>query len=332
MIFPVGPPATTASPLGMECDVCGSPDRLGLGTCVSCAQSGSDALLFLETSTRRADRRVLEAWLVGALEGAVSRSAAREAAEGLRPVVGLPAEAAGRAAGVLTMRGVNAVTVPRTKAWKRVPGAFALLTGATGGVGLFVGLTGTPLMLLLGPAFSALLIFGALRQLQQPVWRPQAGPVLGLSDAVEPTVRATLALLPKGRARQQLKALAALAAALGEPDELPASEELAEASDELVRLACGAVVDLDQLDRSLEILEQQPEDGAADESLQTAVAEATDIRDALFARLEDALGTLVRAQAANTDSAAELLKAAERLAEESIHRSKAWHEVQRLVS
>ena len=93
MILPV-PASGPSSPVARVCDVCGSADRLGLGTCASCAPPRAEALLFLKPSRRRADREVLEAWLVGALEGLVSRSAAREAADGLRPVVGLPAAAA----------------------------------------------------------------------------------------------------------------------------------------------------------------------------------------------------------------------------------------------
>lgn len=322
MILMSSPAVAAVDPLGYACDVCGSADRLGLGTCVVCARPGSDALLFLDPS--RADRRVLEAWLVGALGGAVSRREARDAAEGLRPVVSLPAAAAGRAAGTLTLRGVSVIQVSRAKAWTRIPPAFALLASVTAGVGLFVGLTGTPAMLLLAPCFSALLVLATLRQLRRPVWQPDATPVLGLSEATERDVRATLARLPEGRARRRLKDLAALVAALCEDDEMTAGPELADASDELLRLACGAVVDLDRLDRSLAALEGEP--------VSAVIAEATDIQDVLVSRLEDAFATLVRAQAMNTDSAGELVEAAERLADESIRRTEAWRQVQLLVS
>ena len=81
------------------CPVCGSADPLGLGACAPCAGREPESLRFFARSRRRADRRAIEAWLIEALGGVIDREAARDVAEGARPIVGLPAGLAGRVAG-----------------------------------------------------------------------------------------------------------------------------------------------------------------------------------------------------------------------------------------
>lgn len=312
------------------CGVCGVTDRLGLGSCAACGSSGADSLLFIQTSARRATREVIEAWLVGALDGVAGRAEAREAAEGTRPLVELPKEAAVRAAARLGQRGVHAVAVPRGNAWKRIPPAFLALTGTVAGVGLHAGLTGTPAMLFLGPVFAALLLSAGYRRLERPVWSPDTSSVLTLPPGLEPLVRVTLAGLRPGRARALLGELTSLAESLQREPDIPPGDDMREATETLVRLSCDAAADLDRLDRALALLEEQPEDEPEHER-DPSIARAERVRDGLAARLEEALATLTRARAATADPSAELQRAAERLAEETEYRAAAWREVERLT-
>ncbi len=317
--------------VGWVCDICGTADALGLGSCATCAASESDTLLFIRPAERRAERRVIEAWLVGALDGIVSREEARDAAVGQRPIVRLSSGAAGRATGVLSLRGVHAVAVADRKAWRRVPWPLLALAGASAGAGLHVGLTSAPFMLVLGPVFAGLLVAAAVRRVGLPVWRPASAPVLGLPAPIEDEVRAALARLRPGRARRYLKDLTALVATLVGDEQGSAGEELEAASQELLALACRAASDLEHLDDSLDILERQPSAGAPDTVLEGAARSATDARDALIGRFEEAIASLARARASTARSPQELLRLADRLSEEAQRRAEAWQEVQRLA-
>ncbi len=322
-------PNAAVAPAGYSaCDICESPDVLSLGTCASCARGGTEALLFVEASGRRADREGFEAWLVDALGGAVTLDAARDVAEGVRPIVGLPEVTAGRAAATLSMRGVSAVAVSKADAWRRIPRGLLALAGAAAGMGLFLGLTGTAAMFVLGPVFGALLILAAARKTTEPIWIPEVSPVFSLPLPIETRVRSTLASLPSGRARDRLKDIVAVAIALGSDAEAPSTDDLTAATSELLSLSCRAVVDLDQFDRSLAVLEREPVEDE-DPGLAAVVHDAIIARQALVHHLDHALATLVRAQTATSGDPAELLRAAERLSDEVALRADAWREVQR---
>ncbi|MDX1578771.1 MAG: hypothetical protein R3266_09805 [Gemmatimonadota bacterium] len=313
------------------CEVCGSPDRLGVGSCVACARSGSDTFVFLESPGRGADREVLEAWLVGALDGAVSRSEARLAVEGSRPVIALPVIAATRAVRALGLRGVSAVAVTSERAWKRIPAPLVLLAGVAGGVGLFVGAAGIPALMALGPAFSLLLVLSAARRLRVPIWEPETASILGLPSEAEAEVRAALQRLDPGRARKALWDMARLTSNLTSDEPFPPADEMLEASAELLRLSSRAAIDLDRLDRHLAVLEGDPATPAPAPAAKEALARAREAREAIATRLDEAVATLGRAGTASPDASVEVLGAAERLAAEADRRTAAWNEVERLT-
>ncbi|MCG8469125.1 MAG: hypothetical protein MJB57_13120, partial [Gemmatimonadetes bacterium] len=296
------------------CDVCGMDDALGLGVCPSCAPPDSDALLFVAPSDRRADRRALEAWLIEAVRGAIDGDAARDVAEGRRPIVALPATTAGRAAAALSIRGVAAVAIGRDEAWRRVPAGLVALSVAAAGSGLFLGIAIDPLLLLFGPVFGALLLLAARREVTEAVWRPRSSPVLDLPKDAEVRVRGALVALPEGEARARLKDIVAVAASLG-GDETPLSRPSVRATNELLETAARAAEDLDRLDRSVSVLETAPA-GSAEEAGEGILTAARAARDALAERLDEVLAALVRVQTSATRSPDGLRAAAERLSTE----------------
>lgn len=313
------------------CEVCGAADALGLGTCVACGSGSADALVFVERSTRRADRRGIEAWLVEATGGVVGRDAARDVAEGRRPMVGLPAAAARRVSGALTGRGIPVAVVPGGRAWSRTPVGFVALLGLIVGTGVYAGAAAAPWLAGLSVLFAALLGLAAHRRLAEPVWAPAAGHALALPEAAEREVRATLLRLGDGRARRFLRDLAAVSAALVTPDRGPAGAESRAGVVELLHLACDASVDLEQLDASLVVLERQGTAVGRGERLEDAIGRATESRDAIVRRFEEALASLGRLQAASVEAPRRLSELASELAADARRRREAWEEVRKLV-
>lgn len=317
---------------GKPCEVCAAPDLLELGTCVACGSGSGESLLFIERSTRRADRRGIETWLVEASRGVIGRDAARDVSEGRRPIVGLPGAAATRVSGALSARGVPVVVIPVGRAWSRTPLGLLALLGLILGTGVYAGLTaGAPWLAALSVVFAALLALAAQRRLSEPVWAPRGGDALALPEAAEREVRATLLRLGTGRARRFLRDLVTVSAPLVTPaDGGAGGEEVRAGVVELLHLACGAAVDLEGLDASLAILERQ---GTADtgEPLRDAIARATETRDAIVARFEEALASLGRLQAASVETSRRLGELAGDLAEDAARRREAWEEVRNLV-
>ncbi|MDH3734225.1 MAG: hypothetical protein OEU54_11860 [Gemmatimonadota bacterium] len=327
--------ATLPSAGGLEtsvCEVCGTVDALGLGTCATCAGGRHESLLFFERSGRRADRQALEAWLVDALGGLIDREEARDVADGVRPVVGLPGQLAGRVAGSLSRRGLAASWVPADRAWRKTPPALLALLGSILGAGLFTGITVTPWLLALSVAFAGLLTLAALRRLREPVWAPEAASVFGLPHEVESRVRSTLTRLETARARHYLVDLAALSAALMNPGDGDPGHEIPKAIAELLRLASEAAVDLDNLDVGLTILERQAQEGPVDVEIAEAAAQAATSRALLARRFDESLAALGRLQAVSTDAPDRLVQLAEKLAEDADHRARAWEAVRRLTA
>lgn len=320
-----------APPAGRACEVCGAADPLGLGTCVACGSGFADQLVFVERSTRRADRRGIEAWLVEASRGVIGREAARDVAEGRRPMVGLPAGAAAGVSGALSSRGVPVVVVPGRRAWSRAPVGFVALLGLVLGTGAYAGMaTSAPWLAAVSVVFAALLGIAVRRRLLEPVWAPDAGDALSLPGPAEREVRATLLGLGEGRARRFLEDLAAVSASLTTADRDRGGDEVRAGVVELLHLACAAAVDLDRLDASLTVLERQGTEAAGDD-LAEAIRRATVTRDAIVARFEAALAGLGRLQAASVEVPRRLSELASDLAEDARRRREAWEEVRRLV-
>jgi len=324
--FPAGSP-----PLGAACEVCGASDSLGLGTCVACGTGLADALVFVERSTRRTDRRDIEAWLVEATRGVIGQDAARDVAEGRRPMVGLPAGAAVRVSTALSSRGIPVVVVPAGRAWSRAPIGLVTLLGLVLGTGTYAAIaTSVPWLAGISVLFAALLGLAVHRRLVEPVWAPAAGDALALPEPAEREVRATLLGLGDGRARRLLEDLAAVSASHVTADRDRRGGEVRAGVVELLHLACAAAVDLDRLDASLAVLERQETEGGEGD-LAEAIRRATVTRDAIVARLEEALAGLGRLQAASVEVPRRLDELAGELAEDARRRCQAWEEVRRLA-
>lgn len=331
MSEPAPTPEASPARLAGACEVCAAPDVLDLGTCVACGVGSADSLLFIERSTRRVDRRGLEAWLVEASRGVIGRDAARDVAEGRRPMVGLPTAAAARVSGALSARGVPVLVVPVGRAWSRTPLGLVTLLGLILGTGIYAGVAaGAPWLAALSLVFAALLGLAAHRRLSEPVWAPRGGDALALPEAAEREVRATLLRLGKGRARIFLKDLVAVSTPLVTAGDRAWAAEVRAGVVELLHLACGAAVDLEGLDASLDILERQGTGGTA-EPLRDAIERATETRDAIVARFEEALASLGRLQAASVETPRRLSELASDLADDAGRRRAAWEEVRQLV-
>jgi hypothetical protein len=314
------------------CDVCGSADVLGIGTCVPCGSGASEALLFLQRSVRRADRRAIETWLVDSTGGGIGRDDAREAAEGLRPIVVLPEFVAGRASGRLSVRGLNATTVSTADAWRQIPRGLRLLSAAIIGVGLYLGLALSAWFLGLSALFVGLVATAAIKRLRAPVWEPDGANVLGLPDPAESRVRATLNELPESRARQYLTDLAVLSTGLLTTPEGSPSPDVDGAVTELLALASDAAVDLHHLDTSLRVLERSDEASPLDVENTEALARASSARVMLVRKFDEAVAALARLQAAAVEAPTRLAELTEALAEDAERRAEAWEAVERLTA
>ncbi|MDX1392913.1 MAG: hypothetical protein R3195_00925 [Gemmatimonadota bacterium] len=326
--------AVRGSPLSglRACGVCGTPDALGLGTCIACGRGEGHRLLFLERPGRRADRRALQGWLLDGLGATVETDAAAEAAEGLRPIASLSGAAAARAVASLSAIGLSAADVPLARRWRRLPvGLLALMAGILA-AGLFAASTTSVGFLLLSVAFVGLTMSAALKRLGQPIWVPPETTVFGLSRSTELVVRAALDGLGGSRAREALTDLATLAAGLVDvPDgEIPADVETA--VHELLVLASDAALDLDRLDGGLAVLERQGGEGPIDVSIAEAVAKAVEARVLLVRKFDEALASLGRLQAATANAPRRLVEVAEQLSADAADRQAAWRTVERLTT
>lgn len=311
------------------CDVCGAPDRLGLGACAACADGGS-ALLFLKGAARRSERSMLAGWLQGALPARPRSEEVRDAVAGARPLVALSPGAARRATAALRDRGVRSAIVARDRAWGRLPSGFALCLVAVLGFGLAAGLRAEPSWLVVTPLFAALLSLMALRRARTPLWIPSPGPALALPPTTEREVRRALAELPPGRARRLLHDVARLAAALGDGAE-DAPRGVAALVPELLGLSSRAALDLHQLEECLSVLETDPPAGVDEEAARDAIRRARMARDSLVARLGETVAGLGRARAAAVEPPDELHGLLARLEEEVAARAVARHEVEALL-
>jgi hypothetical protein len=248
-------------------------------------------------------------------------------------VVSLPSGAAARATGALSARGLQTVAVPRARAWTRLPTGFVGLLGSVLAAGTFAAVAaGSFQMIGLAALLAALMGVAGIQAARSPAWIPAPSRMLGVSERVEREVRATLAGLSRGRARGYLKDLVTLSLPLLAPPTGGPGPETSGAVDRLLELGSRAAIDLDQLDRSLGVLEQPDDAGAMDVSVAEAIGRASETRARLVKRFEEALASLARLQVASVETPDELVELAERLAEDSVRRSRAREEVRRLLA
>jgi predicted Ser/Thr protein kinase len=314
------------------CDVCGTLDSLGLGGCVACgASEGDDALVFLTRPSKRAERRLIEEWVVGSLQSAVSRRGAREAAGGERPLIRLPREIADRAVRALMTRGVGAERVTVGRAWKRMPSAFGALLLLVLISGMAAGLSTAPGMLVFTPLFAGLLALVAVRRATKPIWEPGEAPGLDLPAPAERDAREALAFLEDGPARQLLRDVTRLASGLHRRQEYAGRDDFTGTLGELLVWSSRAASEIAQLDESLAVLEARATE-VPDPHMVEAAARAGRARDGLVQRLLEAIAGLGRVRAARADAPLQLGPLTERLESEARLHADATREVKALLS
>ena len=314
------------------CDVCGTLDSLGLGGCVACGGSeADDALIYLTRPSKRAERQLIEEWVVGSLQGAVGHRRAHEAAGGERPLVRLPREMADRAVRALMTRGVGAERVTVGRAWKRMPSAFVALLLLVLVSGMAAGLSTAPGMLAFTPLFAGLLALVAVRRATQPIWEPGEAPGLDLPAPAERDAREALARLEDGPARRLLRDVTLLAAGLHRREEYAGSDEFAGTLGELLEWSSRAASEIAQLDESLAVLDARATE-VPDQHMVEAAARAGRARDGIVQRLLEAIAGMGRVRAARADAHLQLGPLTERLEAEARLHADATRDVQALLS
>jgi predicted Ser/Thr protein kinase len=322
-LLPIDPGVTAV------CDVCGSVDRLALGTCPACAAADDpDSLVYLAPGAEPAHRLGFEEWLNESLGGAVGAGDARDAARGERPIVSLSHQSAERTVGVLAARGVAAERVPLREAWRRLPGSFVALVALVLVTGLTAGLFAAPQMLPTTPLFASLLTLIALRRARTPIWLPDPGEEPTLPPAAQAHVRETLSRLPPGPARGLLRDISRMASGLYASASDLADEDLTEALPELMRLTSDAALDLQQLDDSLQVLEDRAASEEADTRWLDVASRAGRARDGLVQRLLETLAGLGRARVASVAAPTRLGELARQLETDAGLRREAGQEVE----
>src|SRR5881396_1601660 len=156
-----------------SCLVCGTPDPFGVGVCPGCrgdSRGGADMLVFVERpSSGSAQRAMAEA--LAALHGSEATGAtARSAARGERPLLRVPAAAAGRVVATLDARGIPARTVPIGGAWSMIPAASYGLVALVLATGVAAGAAAVPMLVWTSPLVAALLLGAAGHGIRTPVW------------------------------------------------------------------------------------------------------------------------------------------------------------------
>ena len=302
-------------------------------------------LVFVERpssgSAQRAMAEALAALHGSEAPGAIHRSAAR----GERPLLRVPAAAAGRVVATLDARGIPARTVPIGGAWGMIPAASYGLVALVLATGVAAGVAAVPMLVWTSPLVAALMLGATGTAIRTPVWRARR-PETRLPPEVERRVIRAFVELPPGPARNLLADLVRKGRACFEALSRRGDERwgggggevggVGPALGQALVAACGAASDLAHLDDDLASLEAQrdryatPPVGWLD-----AVARCERARDVLVQRLLDATTTLGRLR---TEVAGELGAAGRELSEltqdletEAVARAAAAKEVSELL-
>jgi predicted Ser/Thr protein kinase len=286
-----------ALPRGEPCLACGGPDPLALGICPRCAGTtrDGDTLVFARRSPAKAVAQLLGS--------TARRSEVRDAADGARPLVLVPAAAAEQVIDRLGERGIAARAVPARRAWAAAPIANYILAAAVVVAGLGAGSVIGPVLFWPSPFLAVLLTASA--------WSAARRPVAGGGDArrrgsklpvlVRERVVATLAELQPGPARNLLGRLVRRMAALYLGVNPPAAR-VSQSLESLVLAACAAALELARLETAAGAIEGQV--GAAlTTQWMDAQARCDAARDVLVQRLLDADAALGRVQSGLADAA-----------------------------
>jgi hypothetical protein len=280
-------------PAKATCVFCRATEPFGLGVCPRCARRASgddDVLVFVERTTPGPARHAVLERLRERIPAA--RAAGHQAAAGgERPLLRVPADAAGRVIELLDAHGIPARTELLTNRWRApVPASIAALAGVVVTAGAAAGVAAaTPLLLVSAPLVAAGLASVAALGRRTPVWNPPPASRSALPAGVERDAVRTLAALPTGAARRLLIDLVRRASAM---------PQAADLIGPLVVAACAAARGLATLEQHLDAFDAERErlaDPAA--GWLDAVARCERGRDALVQRLLDATATLSRVSA-----------------------------------
>ena len=256
----------------------------------------ADTLVILERSRMPAERRATALRLAAVVPG-LGEADLEAAAWGRRPLFRVPSASAPRLLEKLTHRELASRPLPIGRAWEIVPASFWVLVAAVLTAGGAVGMVAAPPLLATTPLIGALLLLSVRRASRTPLVLP---PVRhpALAAEVEREVVRTLAELPAGTARGLLADLVRMSSALARRLERTGDDRgLAAALTELLTVACGAAVDLSQLDENLGRFERQRDHLAAlPEGWLDTLARTERTRDALVQRLLEAMTVVGRLQ------------------------------------
>lgn len=308
------------------CLACAGPDPLGLGICPRCAGSGArdgDTLVFARSSPPK---------VIAQLLGENARgSEVRDAAEGARPLVLVPAAAAAQVVERLADRGIGARAVPRRRAWTAAPlGNYILAVAvlvAGGAAGSAIGVA----LFWPSPILAVLLMASAVGAARRPIAGAAGARRRGakLPATLRERVVATLAELPPGAARSLIARLVRRAAALLAGPTPPAAAVL-RSLDSMVMAACGAALELARLEHAAAAADAH--EGAPPSTWLDTQARCDSARDMLVQRLLDADAVLGRLQAGHADTAGdELGSLAQELEREAKVQAAAVREVEQLL-
>jgi len=288
-----------------ECVICGSPDPLGTGLCSAClgsetAGSSHERLLFLERGGDRNHRAEIEDRVREMVADSRPDADIAAAVRGELPLIRVPSAVVERVARHLRETGLPVRVAHPVRVGARLTPALGGALGVAIAIGMAAGLVAAKPMLLLTPVFAAVVIWSAVRR-QAPSLLTLEAPV-SMPAGMEDDAREALTSMPEGAARRLLADFVRMAR------ELHASEAgsgLDTALTELVRGASQLATDLGGLDRSLAILEAQPDENPASPDWLETHARVSRARDRLVQRLLDAMAALARARAAGSASPAD---------------------------
>jgi hypothetical protein len=233
---------------GGRCLVCGEPDPEGLALCGRCSPSeqSSDQLIFLERHL------VTTADLLQRFGRAAPGATHHAVAEGLQPLVRIPAPVAGAALDRLAARGWPGRSVPLGQVWRLIPLSLWALMLAGLVLGLWAGRTIDPRFLWTGPMMAGLLLLGAITASRRPLLRrAPRGP--RLPQDIEQQIVTTAAALPAGPARGLFTGVVRLTRALSAVSNQTAGP--ATLPGEVIPVAAGSAMELARLDAALSELD-----------------------------------------------------------------------------
>jgi len=333
-----GGATSVPAPFRRECVLCGDADPIGAGLCMAClgtgrSDSGDDRLLFVEKVKSHSQKLEIEDWLEDVAGDESSTADIAATRRGELPLARVPAPAGPRVARHLRQIGIPVQITHPANLVGRLSVRLQVALSTSLVLGLAAG-TAAPAMLILTPAFTATVLFAAVRrQSRLFLAGTHASP---LDPATETRVRSTLSGLTDGAARSLLAdfvRLARLPSVDGDQAECVDPHVV----DELLASAEQLAQDLESLDAGLAVMERQATFASGE--VETGWLETHDrvsrTRDRLVQRMLDALAALARARAAGSEAAlnesADLVELARELARDAELQAEARRDVEALL-